>query len=112
MRTITCERCGRQHVDERGTAECTLCGAQLSGSSTLNMPREEEPRRPTWPSSRGRQNQDKASSSRDYQAAHIPAREEVEPLTMNQCPECEKGTLIPSEGCALCPVCGYSLSSG
>jgi uncharacterized Zn finger protein (UPF0148 family) len=110
MRTITCERCGRQHVDERGTTQCTLCGAQLPGSSTLNMPREEEPRRPAWPSSRGRQNQDKASSSRDYQAAHIPAREEAEPLTMNQCPDCGART-IRAEGCCSCVVCGWSACS-
>lgn len=65
--------------------------------------------------------------SQDYRAAHIPARPEtevvggdnaplpgggVEPRTMNTCPECEKGAMIPSEGCAICPVCGYSPCSG
>ena len=46
----------------------------------------------------------------DYMAAHIPAQPEGQPASnsryMNQCPECG-GRLIPAEGCAHCPACGY-----
>lgn len=35
-----------------------------------------------------------------------------EPLKMNICPECGKSEMIPSEGCAMCPICGYSPCSG
>jgi len=27
---------------------------------------------------------------------------------LNKCPQCAMNTLIPSEGCLLCPTCGYS----
>lgn len=92
MSTITCERCGRQHIDERGTAKCTLCGTPLPGSTALDIPPEEEPRRPTFPSSGIGQMRSESSSGQ----------------FMNRCPECGKGEMIPSEGCALCPLCGYS----
>ena len=116
-------RCGMNIDDEMANSVCPRCGMQYPG--------------------------------RDYQAAHIPARPEVEegslerlfcrecggkldevereeysPLCyycspkgralqvaenkpasnaryMRRCPECEQGELIPSEGCSMCPVCGF-----
>ena len=77
-------RCGMNIDDEMANSVCPRCGMQYPG----------------W----------------DYQAAHIPAREEAEPVSnvryMRRCPECKKGELIPSEGCSMCPVCGYSPCSG
>jgi len=43
---------------------------------------------------------------RDVRAAHIPAREESEPLRMNRCQECG-GKMIPADGCSHCPMCGF-----
>jgi len=27
---------------------------------------------------------------------------------LNRCPQCAYNTLVPSEGCLVCPTCGYS----
>ncbi len=89
MALIQCKFCGRQFDTALGLKKCNLCGAALLWG---DVPQDEEPRRPKW--------------SSDYKAAHIPAREEAEPRKMNVCPECGN-KMIPSEGCALCPVCGF-----
>ena len=72
-----CPGCTMQILDE-DVMRCPRCGADLG----------------------------RAKRPKDYQAAHIAARPEAEPRTMNQCPECGE-RMIPADGCAHCPACGY-----
>ena len=99
MGVLVCKFCGRSFDTALGLEKCNFCGADLPWG---DVPKDEEPRRPRWP------------SNKSYQAAHIPARSEtdtedrVTSQRMGHCPECGM-ELRMAEGCCHCVLCGFSM---
>jgi hypothetical protein len=84
---IRCQ-CGMCIDDDVGISQCPRCGKPFNSNMSMH-----------------------SRHTSDYRAAHIPARPEGQPASntryMRRCPECKTGELVPSEGCSMCPVCGF-----